>query len=77
MICVNTDGSGGCLTSIADAIDIALPQDEIQVAAGTYTEGLISVVRKLRAISGAGGLALSVGEGDVADPDERIEWSPA
>jgi hypothetical protein len=56
VLCVNTDGSGGCYTSVAAAVDDAGPRDEVQVAPGTYIEPVISVsyVRKRVRGSGAG-----------------------
>lgn len=54
-LCVNTDGSGGCFTSLEDAFAAAGVVDEIDVAAGTYAEPLLpTIVRKRWTIRGAG-----------------------
>jgi hypothetical protein len=39
-LCVNPAGTGGCLSSIAAALEAAVIDDVIDVAAGTYTESL-------------------------------------
>ena len=53
-ICVNTDGSGGCLTDIQAAISAATTGDTITVAAGTYNVSSTIVIDKAVTISGPG-----------------------
>lgn len=55
-ICVNTDGSGGCLTSLQAAVDAAGVNEIVSIAPGTYSPdvpGVITIPRRL-AIQGSG-----------------------
>ena len=55
-ICVNTDGSGGCLTSLQAAVDAAGVNEVVSIAPGTYlpdAPGVITVPRRL-VIQGSG-----------------------
>jgi hypothetical protein len=51
-LCVNPGGTGGCYAKIQLAVDAAAPNDVINVAVGTYTEGV--VIGKALALIGAG-----------------------
>jgi hypothetical protein len=54
-LCVNTDGSDGCYSSIQSAVDAAAAGDTITVAAGTYPLTNTVVINKALTISGPGG----------------------
>src|SRR5262245_48387295 len=54
--CVNTDGSGGCFTSLQAAVDAARINEVVSVAPGTYgpdIPGRIEVPRRMT-ITGSG-----------------------
>jgi hypothetical protein len=54
VLCVNTDGSGGCSTSVAAAVSAAGIFDEVQVAPGTYVEPQMPVTNNRKRVRGAG-----------------------
>lgn len=54
VLCVNTDGSGGCFTSVAVAVDAAGPLDQVEIAPGTYVEPIIPVSYVRKRVRGAG-----------------------
>jgi len=58
--CVNPDGSGGCYSSIQAAVDAASPGDRINIAAGTYAEG-VNITKDNITLSGAGQSTTSMG----------------
>jgi len=51
-LCVNPSGASGCYSTIGAAISAAAANDQIHIAAGNYTEGV--VVNKPLALVGAG-----------------------
>ena len=51
-LCVNPGGTGGCYAKIQLAVNAAAANDIINVAAGTYTEGV--VIGKALSLTGAG-----------------------
>jgi parallel beta-helix repeat protein len=51
-LCVNPGGAGGCYAKIQLAVNAAAANDVINVAAGTYTEGVI--ISKALSLTGAG-----------------------
>ena len=53
-LCVNPGGTGGCSSSIQDAIDAAPRAATIDVAAGTYLENLVIPTRQVVTVRGAG-----------------------
>jgi hypothetical protein len=54
VICVNTDGSSGCLTSVAAAVSAAGIFDEVQIGPGTYVEPQMPVTNNRKRVRGAG-----------------------
>src|SRR5262252_2587499 len=45
-LCVNPGGTGGCLSSIQNAVDAAAKKDEIDIAAGSYVEAVTVGAKK-------------------------------
>lgn len=75
-LCVNTDGSGGCFTSIAAALGAGFRNVEIEVAAGVYPEPLLSIVVRRVTVRGAGaGATVIQGRFDVQNQSTRLVLS--
>jgi hypothetical protein len=68
ILCVNPGGTGGCFASIQAAVDAATSADEIEVAAGTYTEMVVIPSGETHTIRGAGASVTTV-DGEIqVDP---------
>jgi hypothetical protein len=67
VLCVNPGGTGGCYASIQAAVDAAASKDTVQIAAGSYVEGIRIKPRKgTITISGAGAGATVVSPTNLA-----------
>jgi hypothetical protein len=75
VLCVNPGGTGGCFASIQAAVDAALLEDEIEVAAGTYTEAVVIPAGEIHTIRGAGATLTTVDGGIRVDPSADLTIS--
>jgi hypothetical protein len=72
VLCVNPGGTGGCFASIQTAVDAALSEDEIEVAAGTYTEAVVIAAGERLTIRGAAATLTTIDGKIQVDPGARL-----